>query len=82
MAIFLSKRELARTEPAENLDFKFPVPTRIVSNGEFIPCLKRSASDASRNGSKIFPRLAPVSSGWTAASSSAPAAAWRLPLSL
>src|SRR2546430_10868024 len=37
MAIFLSKRELARTEPAENLDFKFPVPTRIVSNGEFNP---------------------------------------------
>src|SRR6266446_4840683 len=37
MAIFLSKRELAQTEPAENLDFKSPVPTRIVSNGEFNP---------------------------------------------
>jgi uncharacterized protein len=37
MAIFLSDRELAQTEPAENLDFKFPVPTRILSNGEFNP---------------------------------------------
>jgi hypothetical protein len=37
MGIFLSKRELAKTEPAENLDFKSPVPTRMVSNGEFNP---------------------------------------------
>src|SRR5947208_3544298 len=37
MGIFLSKRELAQTEPAERLDFKSPVPTRIVSNGEFNP---------------------------------------------
>src|ERR1700730_8279866 len=37
MGIFLSKRELAHTEPAERLDFKSPVPTRMVSNGEFNP---------------------------------------------
>src|SRR5271155_5725361 len=37
MGIFLSKRELAQTEPAEKLDFKSPVPTRMVSNGEFNP---------------------------------------------
>ena len=37
MGIFLTKRELAQTEPAEKLDFKSPVPTRIVSNGEFNP---------------------------------------------
>jgi hypothetical protein len=37
MGIFLSKRELALTEPAEKLDFKSPVPTRMVSNGEFNP---------------------------------------------
>src|ERR1700756_3036108 len=37
MAIFLSKRELARTEPAETIEFRSPVPTRIVSNGEFNP---------------------------------------------
>src|SRR5262249_25800838 len=37
MAIFLSKRELAETEPAEKSGFRSPVPTRIVSNGEFNP---------------------------------------------
>ncbi len=37
MAIFLSKRELAQTEPAETVAFQSPVPTRIVSNGEFNP---------------------------------------------
>src|SRR5260370_17469999 len=37
MGIFLSNRELAQTEPAEGLDFKSPVPTRMVSNGEFNP---------------------------------------------
>jgi Txe/YoeB family toxin of Txe-Axe toxin-antitoxin module len=37
MGIFLSKRELAQTEPADRLDFKSPVPTRMVSNGEFNP---------------------------------------------
>src|SRR6516164_8712816 len=37
MAIFLSKRELAATEPAETLAFRSPVPTRVVSNGEFNP---------------------------------------------
>src|SRR5262245_12092823 len=37
MGIFLSKRELAETEPAEKVDFKSPVPTRMVSNGEFNP---------------------------------------------
>ncbi len=31
MAIFLSKRELAQTEPAERVAFQSPVPTRIVS---------------------------------------------------
>jgi hypothetical protein len=37
MGIFLSTRELAQTEPAERLDFKSPIPTRMVSNGEFNP---------------------------------------------
>src|SRR5215468_2543220 len=37
MAIFLSKRELAQTEPLEMVAFRSPVPTRIVSNGEFNP---------------------------------------------
>src|SRR5260370_30936583 len=37
MGIFLDNRELAQPEPAQGLDFKTPVPTRMVSNGEFNP---------------------------------------------
>jgi uncharacterized protein len=37
MGIFLSRRELAATEPAETAAFRSPVPTRTVSNGEFNP---------------------------------------------
>jgi hypothetical protein len=37
MGIYLDKDELARTEGAENTGFRSPVPTRIVSNGEFTP---------------------------------------------
>jgi predicted TIM-barrel fold metal-dependent hydrolase len=37
MATFLTRRELALTEPAERAGFRSPVPTRMVSNGEFNP---------------------------------------------
>ena len=37
MALLLSKSELARTEPADHAAFQSPVPTQIVSNGEFNP---------------------------------------------
>ncbi|MBV8337995.1 MAG: amidohydrolase, partial [Alphaproteobacteria bacterium] len=37
MAIFLSKRELDQTEPAEQAAFQSPVPTQMISNGEFNP---------------------------------------------
>lgn len=37
MTGFLSSRELARTKPAERAAFRSPVPTRMVSNGEFNP---------------------------------------------
>lgn len=36
MGIYLSDREMAELEPAENA-FPSPVPTQIVSNGEFNP---------------------------------------------
>lgn len=36
MGTFLSDRELAMTEPAENA-FSSPIPTQIISNGEFNP---------------------------------------------
>src|SRR5213596_452186 len=37
MAIYLSKRELEQTEPAETAAFRSPVPTQMISNGEFNP---------------------------------------------
>src|SRR5882672_11388230 len=37
MALLLSKSELSQTEPAERAAFNSPVPTQIVSNGEFNP---------------------------------------------
>jgi len=37
MALLLSKSELAQTEPADRAAFESPVPTQIVSNGEFNP---------------------------------------------
>jgi uncharacterized protein len=37
MGHMLSKSELAQTEPAEQAAFHSPVPTQIVSNGEFNP---------------------------------------------
>jgi predicted TIM-barrel fold metal-dependent hydrolase len=37
MGIYLSKRELEQTEPAEIAAFRSPVPTQMISNGEFNP---------------------------------------------
>jgi len=37
MAIFLSKRELEQTEPADKAAFRSPVPTQMIANGEFNP---------------------------------------------
>jgi hypothetical protein len=37
MGLLLSKSELSQTEPAERAAFHSPVPTQIVSNGEFNP---------------------------------------------
>ena len=37
MGLYLTPRELAETEPADEKAFRSPVPTQIVSNGEFNP---------------------------------------------
>src|SRR5205823_12410481 len=37
MSIWLTPEQLARTRPAERTDFATPVPTRVVSNGEWVP---------------------------------------------
>jgi hypothetical protein len=43
MAVYLSRRELDETQPAEEAVFRSPVPTRIVSNGEFNPLPQTAA---------------------------------------
>jgi uncharacterized protein len=50
MGILLSDSELAQTEPAEQAAFHSPVPTQIVSNGEFnpLPQTERQARVESR----------------------------------
>ena len=37
MSSWLSEREKRLVEGAENLEFDSPVPTQIVSNGEYLP---------------------------------------------
>jgi predicted TIM-barrel fold metal-dependent hydrolase len=37
MGMFLSKRELAELAPADEVAFRSPIPTQMVSNGEFNP---------------------------------------------
>src|SRR6266540_4238780 len=37
MAHYLSDEELKRTAPAETASFRSPIPTQIVSNGEYNP---------------------------------------------
>ena len=55
MALLLSKSELSRTEPAERAAFNAPVPTQIVSNGEFNPL----PQTARRPTMPSVPRVAP-----------------------
>jgi hypothetical protein len=35
--VYLSKREIEQTEPAKVAAFRSPVPTQMISNGEFSP---------------------------------------------
>jgi hypothetical protein len=62
MGLMLSKSELAQTEPAERAAFRSPVPTQIVSNGEFNPlpqtATKRPSYDATSAGAESGHRLA------------------------
>ena len=37
MAIYLSEQELSLLQPAETAAFASPVPTQVISNGEFNP---------------------------------------------
>jgi uncharacterized protein len=77
MGIFLDEKELARTEGAENAAFRTPVPTRVVSNGEFtpIPQTEQQKKVEARIG-ELADRYG-VRRASTGAASSSPAAAWR-----
>src|SRR6266542_3284856 len=41
--IWLTKKDLTRTEPAEVAAFRSPIPTQMVSNGEFMPAQQTRA---------------------------------------
>ncbi len=79
MARYLSDDELGRTAPAETASFRSPVPTQIVSNGEFNPLpqtrdqrrvearIKRLADDLSRRHGMSRRRFLASSAGMAAA---------------
>ena len=48
MGGFLSKRELEQLLPAESRAFSSPVPTQMVSNGEFNPLPQRQINGKSK----------------------------------
>jgi hypothetical protein len=49
MPHYLSDEEMRRTAPAELASFKSPVPTQIVSNGEFNPRGRRTSPRSRRS---------------------------------
>jgi hypothetical protein len=55
MPHYLSDEELQALTPAETGAFRAPVPTQVVSNGEFNPCLRRPSSAGSRPASRAWP---------------------------
>jgi hypothetical protein len=52
MGLYLTPRELAQTEPADEKAFRSPVPTQIVSNGEFNPMPQTAQQRAVEAGVK------------------------------
>ena len=81
MAIFLSRRELAQTEPAERIAFRSPVPTRMVSNGEFNPLPQTHRQRQFEERLKDLAEANARKLGVDRHTFCAPAAAWQRPLS-
>jgi hypothetical protein len=77
MALLLSQSELARTEPADRAAFESPVPTQIVSNGEFNPLPQTTQQRRVEQRIKESPMRSRRNSGLIAASFCEPVAAWR-----
>ena len=77
MAHYLSDEELTRTAPAEVAAFASPVPTQIVSNGEFVPLPQTREQQRVRPASRRWPTVSAPGTAWTGVGSSPPAPAWR-----
>jgi hypothetical protein len=80
MGISLSARELAQLEPAER-GFRSPVPTQIVSNGEFNPLPQTPSSARSKPASTPWRTRTALDRDWTGGSFCARYAVWRRPSS-
>ena len=79
MGTFLSERELSQLTAPDNTAFPSPIPTQMVSNGEFNP-LPQSAHQRKVEGRiKDLADQTGAGSAWTGASSCARLAAWRPP---
>ena len=81
MPHFLSDDELQRTVPAETATFASPVPTQIVSNGEYNP-LPQTPEQARVEAriKDLADRLSPRHGmAWTAVASSPARPAWPPP---
>jgi len=78
MGTYLSARELAEVEAAENA-FRSPVPTQMISNGEFNPLPQTAQQKQVEARIKELADLHGASSAWTVGSSCAPVVAWRRP---
>ena len=79
MGIYLSAEELAQLDPAVT-GFRSPVPTQIVSNGEFNPLPQTPQQQQVEARIKELPIHTVRNWVWIAGNSCAPVVAWRQPL--
>ena len=77
MAYFLSKEELDKLQHAEREDLRSPIPTRIISNGEFDPLPQTEKQGQFEARIQDLADTYGKKPAWTGANSCAPAAAWR-----
>ena len=82
MGNWLSEREQRLVAGAEEASAETPIPTQIVSNGEYLPPqAKRDPEEGRARGSSSSPMRMPSGSASIAGSSCARVAAWRRPSS-
>ena len=80
--VWLTDEQLAKTAPAEQRRARSPIPTRVVSNGEYLPWPQTAAQRRVEHElGALADALRSARSAWTAGGSCARAAAWRRPSS-